>query len=64
MRYDFDKVIDRKNTNSAKWDLVKELHGDRDVLPMWVADMDFKSPQPVIEAFKKQASQEKEPNSQ
>ena len=53
MRYDFDKVIDRKNTNSAKWDLVKELHGDRDVLPMWVADMDFKSPQPVIEALKK-----------
>jgi cystathionine beta-lyase len=54
MRYDFDEVIDRKNTNSAKWDLVKELYEDKDVLPMWVADMDFKSPLPVIEALKKQ----------
>lgn len=42
----FDEVIDRANTGSAKWDLFGE-----DVLPMWVADMDFKSPQPVIDAL-------------
>jgi cystathionine beta-lyase len=55
MEYDFDEIINRKNTNSAKWDLVEEKYGDRDVLPMWVADMDFKSPPAVIEAIKKQA---------
>lgn len=55
MEYDFDEIIDRKNTNSAKWDLVEDSYGDRDVLPMWVADMDFRSPPAVIEAIKKQA---------
>ena len=55
MRYDFDKVIDRKNTNSMKWDHVKSVFGDEDILPMWVADMDFSAPPPVIEALKKKA---------
>jgi len=43
----FDQVIDRRNTESVKWNWY-----DEDVLPMWVADMDFRSPEPVIEALK------------
>ena len=46
MRYDFDRIIPRLNTNSLKWD--KE---DASLLPMWVADMDFEVPQPVIDAM-------------
>jgi len=44
--YDFDEMIIRRQTNSAKWDEVGE-----DLLPMWVADMDFKSPPEVIKAL-------------
>ena len=47
MSFDFDAVIDRRNTDSLKWGLYR----DRDVIPMWVADMDFRSPEPVIEAL-------------
>ena len=51
MRYDFDKVYDRKNTNSLKWDFHKERGHDERELPLWVADMDFCSPKPVIDAL-------------
>lgn len=44
---DFNKIVDRRNTMCAKWDTVSE-----DILPMWVADMDFQSPREVIEALK------------
>ena len=47
-KYDFDEVIDRKGTCSEKWDGLKKHFGTDDVLPMWVADMDFKSPSEVI----------------
>ncbi|WP_321945335.1 MalY/PatB family protein [Paraburkholderia sp. J10-1] len=51
----FDKVIDRRNSNSLKWAFgEKLLSADEhaaDPLPMWVADMDFRSPQPVIDAL-------------
>jgi cystathionine beta-lyase len=57
MNYDFDKVIERRRTNSAKWDGVLNRFGDKDVLPMWVADMDIKAPPPVIEALKKRAEE-------
>ncbi len=46
MIYNFDEIIDRSNSHSYKWD----IYG-KDVLPMWVADMDFRSPQPVIDAL-------------
>jgi cysteine-S-conjugate beta-lyase len=49
MQYDFDQLIHRKQTASKKWDELKEVFGESDLLPMWVADMDFKSPLPVIE---------------
>ena len=50
MKYNFDKIIDRKNTLSCKWD-----QSDDDILPMWVADMDFKTAEPIIDALKKRA---------
>jgi cystathionine beta-lyase len=52
---DFDIVIDRRKTNSVKWDGVLKLFGDENVLPMWVADMDFKAPSPVVEALMQRA---------
>ena len=48
MHYDFDKLIDRRSTESAKWN-----YYDPDVLPLWVADMDFVSPEPVLSALRK-----------
>lgn len=48
--YDFDEIIERRHTNCAKWDEVGE-----DMLPMWVADMDFKSPPEVAAALEKRA---------
>jgi cystathionine beta-lyase len=55
MKYDFDTPINRKNTGSAKWDLVATRFKDKDVLPMWVADMDFQTAPSVIEALKAKA---------
>lgn len=49
MKYNFDEIIPRRGTNSYKWD----SSGDADVLPMWVADMDFRTALPVVEALKK-----------
>ena len=46
MPYDFDHAPDRRSTNSIKWTYYPE-----DVLPMWVADMDFPAPRPIIEAL-------------
>ncbi len=46
MQYNFDEVIPRRESDSIKWNLY-----DQKVLPFWVADMDFKSPQPVIDAL-------------
>lgn len=50
MSFDFDKVIERKNTNCEKWNLPEE-----NILPMWVADMDFEVAPPISEAVKKRA---------
>lgn len=50
--FDFDTVIDRRHTASEKWD----KYGDRDVIPLWVADMDFRSPPAVIEALHERVS--------
>ncbi|KUK56983.1 MAG: Hemolysin [Synergistales bacterium 53_16] len=54
MASSFDKVINRMNTDSLKWDGMKERFGliPDDTLPMWVADMDFLSPGPVIKALR------------
>lgn len=55
MRYDFDTITERKNTRSTKWDNVGVRVGNADALPMWVADMDFRCPEPVVEAVRKRA---------
>ncbi|TMU84559.1 pyridoxal phosphate-dependent aminotransferase [Bacillus sp. BHET2] len=47
----FEEIIDRKGSSSVKWDLTKTVFGKEDVLPMWVADMDFLPPQNVLEAL-------------
>lgn len=52
---DFSKVHSRKNTRSIKWDLTEQLFQEKDVLPMWIADMDFQAPKEVNEAIKKRA---------
>lgn len=54
-KYNFDEVINRKGTNSIKWDHLESKFGRDDLLPLWVADMDFKCPPPVVEAMKKVA---------
>jgi len=46
MSYNFDTIIDRRSTNSIKWTQYPE-----DVLPLWVADMDFLTPQPILDAL-------------
>ncbi|MEW4285591.1 MalY/PatB family protein [Priestia koreensis] len=46
----FDESINRFNTQSTKWDNIQTVFGSDDLLPMWVADMDFKAPQEVIDA--------------
>ncbi|GAA4848435.1 pyridoxal phosphate-dependent aminotransferase [Paenibacillus vulneris] len=55
MSYSFDQFINRRNTRSYKWDQSEKLFGEPDVLPLWVADMDFPSPPAVKEALKKRA---------
>jgi cysteine-S-conjugate beta-lyase len=47
----FNEVINRKNTGSVKWDTMKEYGMPGDILPLWVADMDFKAPVGVIKAL-------------
>ncbi|MFU0827471.1 MAG: Cystathionine beta-lyase PatB [Lachnoclostridium sp.] len=53
MKYDFNIITDRKNTNSIKYDFAVERGMDPDVLPLWVADMDFPTVPEVIEALVK-----------
>ncbi|HKL08138.1 MAG TPA: PatB family C-S lyase [Bacteroidales bacterium] len=53
MQYNFDKIINRDNTASVKFDLREKVFGKEDILPMWVADMDFETPDFIIHALKK-----------
>jgi cystathionine beta-lyase len=49
MPINFDEIIDRKNTNSLKYDFAAERNKPEGLLPMWVADMDFKVYQPILD---------------
>lgn len=51
--YDFNKIIDRSCTNALKTDALAERYGRPDLLPLWVADMDFETPQFITEALRK-----------
>jgi cystathionine beta-lyase len=53
MKYDFDEIIDRKNTNSIKYDFTDRRGKPEDIIPLWVADMDFRTPPSVVEALVK-----------
>ncbi len=56
-KYNFDEIHDRRNTSSIKWDFGLERMGRDDLLPLWVADMDFKLPDEVIADIVKRAEQ-------
>ncbi len=58
MKFDFDEPVNRKNTNCVKYDALKTVFGVNDVIPMWVADMDFKSPPCIVNALKKRLEHE------
>lgn len=53
VRYDFDKVVDRRGTGALKLEVLKERYGRSDLLPLWVADMDFETPPFITDALKK-----------
>lgn len=56
MKYDFESVIPRKGTGSTKWDHVTMRVSNPDALPLWVADSDFRCPEPVVEAVRRRAA--------
>lgn len=58
MNYNFDEVIERRGTDSVKWDGMSGRWGREDLLPMWVADMDFRTAPFVVEALKKRLEHE------
>lgn len=51
--YDFDKVTERKGTGAIKTDALGKVYGKDDLIPLWVADMDFETPDFIVEALKK-----------
>lgn len=53
MKYDFDRIIDRSGTNALKYSVLKERYGRDDLLPLWVADMDFETPDFITDALRK-----------
>ncbi|MCT6869257.1 MalY/PatB family protein [Apibacter sp.] len=50
-KYNFDQIIERKNTDSLKFGVLKERFGRDDLIPLWVADMDFQSPPELVETM-------------
>ena len=57
-KYNFDEIIPRENTNSVKYDLRKVFFATEAVLPMWVADMDFRTPDFILDAIRARLSHE------
>lgn len=51
--FDFDKIVDRRGTGALKFDVLKERYGSDDLLPMWVADMEFETPHFIVDALRK-----------
>lgn len=58
MKYNFDEIIPRKNSDCLKYDKMQEMFGTDDALSMWIADMDFRTPPFVIEALRKRLDHE------
>lgn len=57
MKYDFDRIVDRSRNRAAKYDERVKKFGTEDVIPLWVADMDFQTAQPIIDACRKKAEE-------
>lgn len=57
MNYKFDEIIDRKNHNSAKWDEININFKEDDLLPMWIADMEFKVSPEIVKAMQEKLNQ-------
>ena len=57
-QYNFDEIIERRGTDCFKWDALPAMYGRDDLTPMWVADMDFRSPDFVMEAIRSRCEHE------
>ncbi|RHR34926.1 putative C-S lyase [Parabacteroides sp. AF18-52] len=57
-QYNFDEVIERRGTNCVKYDALKERYGNGDLTPLWVADMDFRTPDFIVNAIRKRCEHE------
>ena len=55
MIYNFDEIIPRKGTNCIKYDGLKNIFKSADLLPLWVADMDFRTPDFIMQAVRERA---------
>ncbi|MBN1651817.1 MAG: PatB family C-S lyase [Bacteroidales bacterium] len=58
MTYNFDQIIDRSSSNSVKYDIRQAYFGNKNVIPLWVADMDFATPECIRKAILKRANHE------
>lgn len=56
--YNFDEIIERRGTDCVKFDQLEERFGSADLIPLWVADMDFRTPDFIVEALKKRCEHE------
>ena len=52
MKYDFNKITDRTGSGDLKHNVLKERYGRDDLLPLWVADMDFETPEFITQALR------------
>ena len=51
--YDFDRIVDRHGTNAVKYDTLTDVFGSKELLPLWVADMDFATPDFILDALRR-----------
>ena len=58
MKYNFDEIVTRRHTDCLKYDNLQEMFGTEEVLPMWIADMDFKTPDFIVDAIRTRLSHE------
>ena len=58
MKYNFDEIIERKGTSCVKHDMMSRDFGTDNLLPMWVADMDFRTPPFIMNAIKERCNHE------
>ena len=58
MKWNFDEAAKREGTDCIKYDLREETFGRKDVIPMWVADMDFKTPEFIADKLRERVNHE------